>query len=92
MDSVIVLRIMSISIFFMALSNIYGTNYMIIAGYERQLRNTTAVISVIGLILSFPLIYFWGFIGAATTVTLTRGLLGLSIMFKAKQLRKNDDK
>lgn len=90
-DSIIVLRIMSISIFFLALSNVYGTNYMIIAGYERQLRNTTAIVSVIGFILSFPLIYVWGFIGAAITVTFTRGLLGLSIMFKANRVRKNDD-
>lgn len=86
-DSIIVLRIMSISIFFLALSNIYGTNYMIIAGYERQLRNITAITSVIGFALSFPLIYFGGFIGAAITVTMTRGLLGVSIMIKAKSLR-----
>lgn len=86
-DSIIVLRIMSISIFFLALSNIYGTNYMIIAGYERQLRNTTTVVSIIGFALSFPLIYFWGYIGAAITVTLTRGLLGASIMFRAKMLK-----
>lgn len=86
-DSVVVLRIMSISIFFLALSNIYGTNYMIIAGYERQLRNTTTIVSIIGFVLSFPLIYFWGFIGAAITVTLTRGLLGVSIMLRAKILK-----
>lgn len=86
-DSVVVLRIMSISIFFLALSNIYGTNYMIIAGYERQLRNTTTIVSIIGFVLSFPLIYFWGFIGAAITVSLTRGLLGASIMLKAKTLK-----
>lgn len=86
-DSVIVLRIMSFSIFFLALSNIYGTNYMIIAGYERQLRNTTAIVSIIGFALSFPLIYYWGFIGAALTVTLTRGLLGISIMLRAKTLK-----
>ena len=85
-DSVIVLRIMSLSIFFLTLSNIYGTNYMIIAGYERQLRNITAITSVIGFILSFPLIYFGGFVGAAITVTLTRGLLGVSIMLKAKKI------
>ena len=86
-DSVIVLRIMSFSIFFLALSNIYGTNYMIIAGYERQLRNTTAIVSIIGFASSFPLIYYWGFIGAALTVTLTRGLLGISIMLRAKTLK-----
>lgn len=87
-DSVTVLRIMSISIFFLALSNIYGTNYMIIAGYERQLRNITAIVSVVGLALSFPLIYFLGFIGAAITVTFTRGLLGVSIMLRAKTLKR----
>lgn len=86
-DSIIVLRIMSISIFFLALSNIYGTNYMIIAGYERQLRNTTTIVSIIGFALSFPLIYFFGFIGAAITVTLTRGLLGVSIMLRAITLK-----
>lgn len=86
-DSIIVLRIMSFSIFFLALSNIYGTNYMIIAGYERQLRNTTAITSIIGFALSFPLIYYWRFIGAALTVTLTRGLLGISIMLRAKILK-----
>lgn len=83
-DSVVVLRIMSVSIFFLALSNIYGTNYMIIAGFERELRNITAIVSIIGFILSFPLIYYGGFIGAAITVTITRGLLGLSIMFRVK--------
>lgn len=86
-DSVMVLRIMSFSIFFLALSNIYGTNYMIIAGYERELRNITTVVSIIGFVASFPLICIYGFIGAAVTVTLTRGLLGISIMYKAKILQ-----
>lgn len=89
-NSVIVLRIMSISIFFLALSNIYGTDYLIIAGYERQLRDITAITSVVGLALSFPLIYYLGFIGAAITITLTRGLLGVSIMFKALKLKKTN--
>lgn len=87
-DAIIVLRITSFSIFFIALNNVYGTNYLIIAGYERQLRNTTAVVSVIGFILAFPLIYYGGFIGAAVTVTLTRALLGTSIMLKALKIKK----
>jgi PST family polysaccharide transporter len=89
-ESIKVLRIMSISIFFLALNNIYGTNYMIIAGYESQLRNITAMVSVVGFALSFPLIYYWGFIGAAITITLTRGLLGTSVMLKAKMLKQKD--
>lgn len=88
-DSILILRITSFSIFFLALSNVYGTNYLIIAGYERQLRNTTAIVSIIGFAISFPFIYFWGFIGAAITVTLTRALLGTSIMLKALKIKKN---
>ena len=87
-DAVLVLRITAFSIFFIALNNIYGTNYLIIAGYERQLRNTTTVVSVIGFMLAFPLIYYFGFIGAAVTVTLTRALLGTSIMLKALKIKR----
>ena len=45
---------------------------------------TVMALFIIGFILSFPLIYYGGFIGAAITVTITRGLLGLSIMFRVK--------
>lgn len=87
-DSIIVLQIMSISIIFISLSNIYGTNYMIIQGFEKQLRNITFMCSVFGLIISIPLINCYSYIGAALTITITRGVLGLSIMFKARQLKK----
>ena len=87
-EAIPVLRIMSFSIVFLSLNNIYGTNYMIIEGYEKQLRNITFISSIIGFILSFPLIYYFNFIGAALTVTLTRGLLGVTIMIKAKRLKK----
>ncbi len=86
-DAIPVLCIMSISILFLALSNIYGTNYMIIQGYERQLRNITFVSSLIGFVLSFPLIYFFDYLGAAITITLTRGILGTSIMWRTKIIK-----
>lgn len=87
-DAIPVLRIMSLSIIFLSLSNVYGTNYMIIEGYEKQLRNITFVSSLIGFIISFPLIFLFDYIGAALTVTLTRGLLGIGIMWRAKSLAK----
>ncbi len=86
-DAILVLRIMSFSILFLTLSNVYGTNFMIIQGYERQLRNITFVSSIIGFILSLPLIYFFDYIGAAITVTLTRGILGSSIMWKFYKIK-----
>lgn len=87
-DSIMVLRITSFSIFFISLSNVYGTNYMIIAGHERQLRNITATASIIGFAISFPLIYYYGFIGAAITMTLARAILGISIMYSALRIKK----
>lgn len=88
-QSISVLKIMSLSIFFTALINIYGVNYMIIKGYEKDLRNITIISSLIGFLLSFPLIYCYDFIGAAITITLTRCILGISIMLKAKGLKKS---
>src|SRR5699024_10380909 len=85
-DSIVVLRIMSLSIIFLSLSNIYGTNYMIVQGFEKELRNITFLGSVFGFIISFPLIINFGFIGAAITVTLTRGILGVSIMLRSKKI------
>ena len=88
-DSILVLRIMSVSILFVALSGIYGTNYMIIKGYEKKLRNITFINSIIGFAMAFPLVYYFDFIGAALNITLTRCFLGVSIMWFSRRLIKN---
>jgi len=88
-DAILVLRIMSFSTLFLSLSNIYGTNYMIIQGYEKQLRNITFISSIIGFVVSFPLIYFFDYIGAAFTIVFTRSLLGLSIAYFARKIKRN---
>lgn len=86
-SSIIIMKIMSISLFFLMLSDVYGTNYMIIQGKERKLRNIALICSLIGFAISFPLIHYFDYIGAALTVTITRGLLGFSSMFYAKRLQ-----
>ncbi len=88
-QSIVVLKIMAFSIAFLALSNIYGVNYMLINGYERELRNITMRASIFGFFLAFPLIFFYGFLGAAIVLTLTRGVLGFSIMYKAKKIQRS---
>ena len=87
--SILVLKIMSISIIFISLINTYGTNYMIIKGYEKKFKNITFLVSLSGFILSFPLIYLYDFIGAAITITFTRGILGLSVMYSARTIMKH---
>lgn len=87
-SSIVIMKIMSISLLFLMLSDVYGTNYMIIQGKERKLRNITLICSLIGFVISFPLIHYFDYIGAALTVTITRGLLGFGSMYYAKRLQK----
>ena len=87
-DAVPVLRIMSISLIFLSLFNIFGANYLILLGREHVLRNCTIVSSVIGFVCMLPLVYFFSYIGAAWSICLSRGLLAITITYKAISLRK----
>lgn len=87
-SAVPVLQIMSLSMVFLSLSNVYGTNYMIIKGYSSSLRNITSVVSLAGFVAAFPLIIFLDYIGAAITIAMTRGALGLAVCVKAKAIKK----
>lgn len=87
-EGIWVLRIIAISGIFMTLNDVYGTNYLLIVGQEHLLRNITIVISVIGFCISFPLIYFYSFVGAALVIGITRSLLGSTILFYSLKLKK----
>lgn len=87
-NSIVVMQILSISIFFLALCNTYGNNYLIIYHQEKPLRNLTLVSSVIGLTFSIPLVYYFSYIGAACTVLLCRALLGVGSYVLAKKHMK----
>lgn len=86
-NAVIVLRIISLSIPFSTLINVYGVNYLIQQGQEKILRQITVGVSLIGILISIPLIYFFSWIGAALTLALTRSMLGISITAKARKLK-----
>ncbi|MDY7219435.1 flippase [Denitrificimonas sp. JX-1] len=81
-----VLQILAVSIVFLALSNAYGTHYMIIKGHEKQLKNITIGCSLVGFIAAFPLIYTYGHIGAALTIACTRVLLGVTVSYTARRI------
>lgn len=85
-QSVIVMRILSFSVIFLSLNYTYGTNYLIIHHKEKPLRNLTFISSIIGICASIPLVYYFSFVGAAITVLLCRGLLGVGSYLLAKKL------
>jgi PST family polysaccharide transporter len=85
----IVLLILSLSIFFITLYDIYGLNYFIVNRKDKLVMKNTIVASVIGFIIAFPLIYWWGIIGAALTLLSSRVIMGGNLYFKYKMsLRK----
>ena len=86
-EAVLVLQIMSCSLVFLSLSNIFGTNYLIVIGREKELRNCTLYASVIGFIIMFPLVYYFSYIGAACTIIISRGLIALLVTRKALQYK-----
>lgn len=88
-DAIITLRILSVSTFFLTLCNVYGTGYLLIIGKEQQLRNISIISSLIGFAVAVPLTYYYSYIGAALTITITRGLLGtLSMLTSGRYLKQ----
>ena len=83
-DSIIVIRILSVSLFFYMLSSAYGSCYLIINNREKVLRQSTLICSVIAFIIAIPLISKYTYIGVALTVTIARALLGISEMLISK--------
>ncbi len=84
-----VIRIRSISLIFLAIVNAYGANYLIVIHEERLLRRITTVCSLAGFSIAWPLVYFYGYIGAALTVTVSLGLLAVSVSLAARKIKKN---
>ena len=87
-DAVPVAIILAPSIFFLTVTNVYGTNYLILEGKEQNLRNITILFSIIGLVMGVPLIYFFSYYGAAITITVTRALLAVFIYGYARRIQK----
>ena len=87
-ESIIVLRIMSLSVLFLTLGSVYGTNYLIVQNKEKILRHITIISSLIGFAMAIPMVYYFSYIGAAITITFTRGLLGIMSMCVVLRIKK----
>ena len=77
-ESIIVIRILAISLVFSMLYNCYGMCYLIIHKREKLLMKVTIVVSIIGFIIAYPLIKNYSYLGVAITVCISRFLLGIT--------------
>ena len=78
-DSFLILSILSTGIFFISLYDIFGVNYFIIKKEDKLVMKNTIWAASIGFIFAFPLIYFFGIIGAALNLTLGRLIMGVGV-------------
>lgn len=88
--SIVVLRLLAISLVFTGLTNTYGTNYLIVRHKEKLLRNLTLLSSIIGFIIAIPLIYYFSVVGAALTILLSRVMLGVFSFVSVKRIENNE--
>ncbi len=77
-----VLIILALGIFGFGFYNIYGLNFFIIRRHDKLVMRNTVYSSIIGFITAFPLIYFFGIIGAALNLTISRFLMGGQLYYK----------
>ena len=68
------------------LYDIYGLNYLIVHRKDKIVMKNTIFTSVTGFILAFPLIYYFGIIGAAVNLFIARLLMGLGVMLRSRNV------
>ncbi len=73
-----VIRILSLCPFFLFLANAYGTNYLVLIGKERVLRNIYVICSLAGFGLAWVLVPRYGFVGIAVLLLVVRAAIGIS--------------
>lgn len=75
-QSVLLLKIMSFSVFFISIYSAYGTNYLLIHKFDGVLMSITIFASTFGLIMIFPMVHYFNAIGASVNISFSRLILG----------------
>lgn len=78
--SIILLKIMALSPFLVVLSNIYGIQAMLNLGYKKEFSYFVMITAILGLLLAFLFIYFFGAIGAALTALIVEFIITLMLV------------
>jgi PST family polysaccharide transporter len=84
--SVWLIRIIGLSVLFFAINDNYGTNYLLVNRQDKLLMRISMVVSIIGLSLAFPLIFFFKHWGAAYTILLSRMLFAGVVFYYARKI------
>lgn len=89
-ESVDVLRILSFVLIGCSLSSIWGVNYLLINGFDRQYRSITILVSLLAMGLAVPLISKFSFIGKSVLMLVSNMSLGILYWIYARK-NKHDE-
>lgn len=89
-DAIIVLRLLSILIVLGTIDNVYGINFLLVKGYDKQRRIICILCSVFSGVLAVFLVYKFSYIGNAFVLLIANGLLGLSSYLFVRKIRKQE--
>jgi len=88
-NALVILTILAMGIIGFALYDIFGLNYFIIRRQDKLVMRNTIISSLIGFLAAFPLIYYFGLIGAAINLSLSRWIMGGGLYFLYKNQKQN---
>lgn len=89
-DDFIVLSILLLGFISIAVYSVFSTNFLIARGYDRLVLKLTAIASVIGLLLSYPLISNYGLIGASLNIFISQSILALGAYYYYSTIIRKD--
>lgn len=71
-SAITILRIIALSLFFLAMIDVYGTNYLLAQGYDIIVRKITVFVSIPSLLIAIPLVYYFSANGVALVILISR--------------------
>lgn len=86
-----IFMILIFGVFNIGIYSVFATNYLLVHKKDTLVMNITVTTSVIGFSLSYPLIHYYGLIGAAINVCVSQCLLGMISFVFYKKIKKTSE-
>ena len=87
-DAILVLRIMSVLTFILTVDKVYGLNYLIVNGYDKERCRICVICSLVGGVIAFLLVYKYSYIGKSVSLLIANSFLAISSLAYVIYIKK----
>lgn len=85
------LVILVFGMFFIVINSIYATNYLLVYKYDKLVMHITLKASLVGFLIAYPAILYFGILGASVTIFIAQLLLGVMAYLAYKKIIEKGD-